>query len=522
MSERKVLFHVLERLDLIDVDALQFQVLDYLAQALGNLMGRDQVSADLIGGMLAKPSTVTVVNGVNNAYTIGFSDFTYVEMNGDSPVTRSRQSRVVTFDSSESFHGVCDFATSRAQVQTYYNANSALPPVGGQDASYLEGTHGVYYPFIWARSSQVTSAQDSRRFWSVQNGQEITSTVATRSDRAVSFQVQYLKPVGDWVRIGRVVNWTLNGSTVELAAAGVIFMNLVDALLPLPTFGGGANEFPSYYDQYDSVNDASDSSGLLACFKAIQNEMGLMRSGGSNDSTYGTTNTNMTRAPRLSLDGLFDRTSDLQAQIRGTRQIGSAIFTLETDRPSGAYNFTVTNNTVISTALPRVTLAGNPDYTLLFNKNTPPSTPLDFGGLQFDPSQVQFLRNWHAALSMFTVEVDASFAGYEVRVNPVVVAAVIDDYNTNNNTDWSVIGTSDERFANVNARLITDNPSGSAGYSDVLRIGTLNRKDESNSDVSFTGVRIGLAGLDEIVTSTSARLFKVRVAVKVDLELVEI
>lgn len=519
MSERKVLFHVLERLDLIDVDALQFQVLDYLAQALGNLMGRGQVSADLIGGMLAKPSTVTVVNGVNNAYTISFSDFTYVEMNGDSPVARSRQSRVVTFDSSESFHGVCDFATSRAQVQTYYNATSALPPVGGQ-ASYLEGTHGVYYPFIWARSSQVTSTQDSRRFWSVANGQEITSTVATRSDRAVSFQVQYLKPAGDWVKIGRVVNWTLNGSTVELAAAAVIFINLVDALLPLPTFGGGANEFPSYYDQYDSVNDASDSSGLLACFKAIQNEMSLMRSGGAIDATYGTTSTNMTSAPRLSLDGLFDRTSDLQTQIHETRQIGSAIFTLETDRPSGAYNFTVTNNTLLSTALPRVTLAGNPDFTFLFAKNLPPTATLDFGGAEFDPSVR--LENWHAALSMFTVEVDAAFVGYEVRVNPVIIGAYVDDYNATNNTDWFVQGTSDEKFANVNAMLITNNPSGSTSYSDVLRVGLLERRDADNNAVSFNGVRIALAGLDQLITASSATSYKVRVAVKVDLELVEI
>lgn len=522
MSEKKVLFHPLERLDLIDVDALQAQVLDYLAQALGNMIGRDQVSLERFGGVLAKPSSTTVVNGVNNAYTISFSDFTYTEMNTEIPVARSRQSRIITFDASESFHGACDFASARAVVQSYYNTASALPPVGGQDASYQESVHGLYYPFIWAQSSQVTATLDTRRFWSVANGQETTSSVATRSDRAVNFAVQYAQPSGEWVKIARVVEWSLSGSTVELASSGIVFLTLADTLLPLPTFGGGADEAPSYYEKYNSVNNASSFSGLLSCFKAIQNELALIRSGGSNDANFGSTLTNMTRAPRLSLDGLYDRSVDLQAQITGTRQIGSAVFTLETNRPSGEYNFTVTNNTVISTAYPRVTLAGNPDYTLLFNKNTPPSTPLDFGGLQFDPAQVQFLQNWHAALSMFTVEVPASFVGYEIRVNPVIVAAVIDDYNTNNSTDWSVIGTADERFANVTARQVTDNPSGSAGYTDVLRVGTLNRKDENNADVSFTGVRIGLAGLDDIVTSTSARLFKVRIAVKVDVELVEI
>ena len=524
MSEKKVLFHPLERLDLIDVDALQAQVLDYLNQVLGNMIGRDQVSIDRLGGMLAKPSSTTVVNGVNNAYTISFSDFTYTEMNTEIPVARSRQSRIITFDASQSFHGTCDFSAARTIIQNYYNSQSALPPVGGGNtlANYQESLHGQYYPFVWAQSSQVNATQDTRRFWSVANGQETTSTVATRSARAVNFAVQYAEPSGEWVKVARVVEWSLNGSTVELASTGIAFLTLTDALVPLPTYNGGADEAPSYYEKYNSVNNASSFSGLLSCFKAIQNELALIRSGGTNDASFGSTLTNMTRAPRLSLDGLYDRSVDLQAQIRGTRQIGSAVFTLETNRPSGEYNFTVTNNTVISTAYPRVTLAGNPDYTLLFNKNTPPSTPLDFGGLQFDPSQVQFLRNWHAALSMFTVEVPASFVGYEIRVNPVIVAAVIDDYNTNNSTDWSVIGTADERFANVTARQVTDNPSGSAGYTDVLRVGTLNRKDENNADVSFTGVRIGLAGLDDLVTSTSANLFKVRIAVKVDVELVEI
>jgi hypothetical protein len=41
MSEKKIKFHPLERLDLIDVDALQEQVLTYLSESLGNLLGGD-------------------------------------------------------------------------------------------------------------------------------------------------------------------------------------------------------------------------------------------------------------------------------------------------------------------------------------------------------------------------------------------------------------------------------------------------------------------------------------------------
>ena len=517
MSEKKIIFHPLERLDLIDVEALQTQVLDYLAQVLGNFVGRDQVSVDRVGGVLAKPSTTGVVNGVNSAYSINFSDFTFIEMNSDSPVARSRKARVVTYDASESFHDVCDFATPRQTVQIYYNSASALPPVGGS-ASYQENVHGLYYPFVWVRSEAVTAALDTRRFWSVSNGQETTSTVATRSDRAVRFAVQYAQPSGEWVKVARIVSWSLDGSNVVLDADGIVFFTLADALLPLPTASGGV---PSYHEQND-VNDAGDFSGLLSCFRAIQNELAQIRSGGSLDADYGNTATNSLSLPRLSLDGLYDRTSDLQAQFTGVRQLGSAVFTLEANRPAGEYNFSVTNNTTASQVLPRVTLNGNPDFTLLLNKVSPPTTPLNFDGAEFNPQQSVFLSNWHAALSIFTVEVPVSFSGYEIRVNPVIVSAVVDDYNTSNATSFDAIGTYNEKFAPLTAHVITDAPSGSGGYSDVLRVGLRTRKDTNNSPVGFYGVRVGLAGLDQLLTATQVQLYKVRIAVKVDVELVEI
>lgn len=522
MSEKKIIFHPLERLDLIDVDALQTQVLNYLAQAVGNLLGRDQVSSDLIGATLAKPSTVSVTNGLNGAYTINFTDFTFVEMISDSPVTRSRQSRVITYDATDSYHDDCDFSYVRSYVQTFYDSGSTLPPVPTQDASYSETAHGLYYPFVWVRSEDVNAVQDTRRFWSVANGQETTSTVATRSDRAVRFAVQYAKPTGDWVKIARIVEWSLNGSTVELDSANIVFLTLADTLVPLPTFGGTADEARSYYDQFNSVNDANDYSGLLACFRAIQNELALIRSGGTNDATYGTTHTNMTRAPRLSLDGLYDRTSSIYSQLQETRQIGSAVFQLEANYPAGEYNFSVTNNTTISSALPRVTLNGAPDFTLVFNKTSPATAPLDFGGTEFDPTQSASLLNWHATMSLFTVEVPSSFINYEIRINPQVILAIIDDYNPSNTFDWSLVTSTHHKFHNVNAVILTSNPSGNTGYSDIMRVGQMYRRDENNDAIAFNGVRIGLTGIDNLLYANSMQLYKVRIAVKVDVELVEI
>lgn len=521
MSEKTVVFHPLERLDLIDVDAIQAQVFDYLSQALGNILGRDQVSVNLIGAMLAKPTSVTINNGVSGLYRINFSDFTFIDMNPDSPVARSRKSKVITYDASESFHDVCDFSSLRSIVQNYYNVSNSLPPVPTQDLTYQESLYGQYYPFIWARAESVEVTQDTRRFWSVANAQEITTTVATRTDTAVRFAVQYTQPTGDWVKIARIHQWSLNGSTVELNAAGIIFITLADALVPLPPYLGTQDEAVTYYDQFNNTNDASDFSGLVSCFRAIQNELALIRSGGSSDSAYGSTHTNMTLRPRLSLDGLFDRTLNLQTQIREVRRIGSAVYTLEADRGAGAYNFYVVNMPSLS-QLEAVSLGGAPDFTLLLNKDNPPTTPLDFAGSQFNPTNAAFLRNWHAALSMFTVQVDPSFVNHAIRVNAIAVNAVFDDFNNNNTLDHTVYGTNHEKFVSITPVMITDQPSGSAGFNDILRVQQLSRRTETGVQEDFYGVRIGLAGIDEVLTSTNVQIWTVRINIKVDVEIVEV
>ena len=519
MSEKKVLFHALERLDLIDVEALQEQVLTYLAQALGNVVGREQGTNQRIGAILNKPVTTTIVNGVNSAYTIGFSDFSFLEANSDSPVSISRKSSIVTFDASESFHGTCDFSSARTLVQNYYNTQSALPPVGGA-VGYTESGTGLFYPFIWVKSDQVTALTDNRRFWSVANGQETTSTVATRSDKAVQFKVQYASPSGEYIKIARIVEWSLNGSTVELQSSGIVFLSLADTLVPLPTFGGTSDEAPAYYAQYNSINDAYNFSGLLSCFKAIQNELQLIRSGGADDATYGTTLTNMTRVPRLSLDGLYDRSTDLQSQIRQTRQIGSAIFVFEANEDAGTFDFEVINNTTVSTALPRITLDGHANYARLLNKNNPPPTPLNFSGSDWNPTGSIGISNWVAGASLFSVEVPASLAGREIRVNPVVIAT----HNVGTPsvlTAESTTGIYNEAFANLGAFIVTDDPRNDT-YTEALRVQQVERVDASGNTVLFYGVNIGVAGVDQVFTSSRINNDIVRIVVKVDIELVEI
>lgn len=502
MSEKKVLFHTLERLDLIDIEALQELVLEYLGSVVGNIVGRHQTNTTRVGCMLANPLTVAINNGTGGAYTISFGDFTYLESVADN---RSRKSRVILYDADASFNEVCDFAYVRGITQVYYDANSRLPEYG-------PSANDAFYPYVWAKTTQVDALTDTRRFWSVANGIESTSVVATRSDRATNFSIGYTEPAGGpWTPIARITAWALNGSVVELQPAGITYLGLADSLFPLPLQG----EEQPYH--------AQDYSGIYACFDAVREELLRIRSGGTEDGVYGSTLTKLGSNPSLSLDGLYDRTEQLQYM----RLLGSAVFTSETNRSAGTHNIEVRNN-YMSSDFPRVTLNSNPDYTLLFGKPSAPPAPLDFAGTFFNPNtQDTFYGNWIAALSMLTVEVPSAYEGREIRVNPVVVAAVFDDYDSLTydrmlgNVDSISAATRFESFAPVTAMLVTQFPSGDTNYSDVLRVSELTRKNENNENVTFHGVKIGLGGLG-FLSRTELAFNVCRISVKVDVELVEI
>ena len=93
MSEKKIVFHALERLDLVDVEALQSQVFDYTSRLLNEVIGKDPSdTAKVYGGMLKIPSTVTVTNGTGNAYTINFERPKCPAKDADPRVTGSCRS----------------------------------------------------------------------------------------------------------------------------------------------------------------------------------------------------------------------------------------------------------------------------------------------------------------------------------------------------------------------------------------------------------------------------------------------
>ena len=78
MAENKVKFHALERLDLVDVNALQDKVYEYVAKALGNFIGNAT-------GLLRVPDKGTATNQPNTIqvdntnHEIDFPDFVYIE-----------------------------------------------------------------------------------------------------------------------------------------------------------------------------------------------------------------------------------------------------------------------------------------------------------------------------------------------------------------------------------------------------------------------------------------------------------
>ena len=77
MSEKKVKLHTLERLDLIDVDAIQAQLYKYIRTAIGNVLGNHN------GGLLVKPASLTF-NGTTDVLNLG--DYTFITSNKDTTV----------------------------------------------------------------------------------------------------------------------------------------------------------------------------------------------------------------------------------------------------------------------------------------------------------------------------------------------------------------------------------------------------------------------------------------------------
>lgn len=299
MSEKKVDFHPLERLDLIDVDAIQAQVYEYARFAFGNALGTHS------GGLLRKPASFSI-DTTNDL--LNFGDFVFITSIEDSTVNQANTSEIVVVDSSESIHGTCSVDAIRTLVQSYYNSNSALPPAPNE-SNFLP-QYGIYYPYVWVRAVDADILTDARRFWSITNAREDSQNVNTRKKRAVEFQVSLTQPSADYVKIARIFRYTIANNIVFIDPANVEYILLADEYFTPPS-----NFVLSQLNTLDTTK-----GGLSDVISILQKQIDDIRTNGVNDSLYvGSSGvsreTLFANQPNLSLDGLADRTYQLSTSI---------------------------------------------------------------------------------------------------------------------------------------------------------------------------------------------------------------
>ena len=505
MSEQKVVFHPLERLDLIDVDALQAQVLEYISTLTGNLLGGSSTAE--VSGMLKQPVTVSISNNVNNAYSIGFSDFVMVTNAADSTVPSSRKSQVVVYDASDSFHGDCDFATVRTTVQNYYNNNGQLPFKPSDPAiNYGEAQDGQYYPYIWAKAAEVDTTSGNRRFWSIADGFEVTQNVVTRRKFGVNFLVQKDKPaanLGNYVKIARIEEWTLNGASVQLNSSGIKFIYVADGLVPLPDRGNGS---PLFYSAESRYNE-SDYGGLMGATRILAKELDDMRGVGTFDANWGISTTNRSLNPLLSMDGLYDAIEKLDERARNTDKKVSCLIesNMLIQNTIGYFNVSVDHavnnqNSDVAYITPTA-FADFKGYEALVAANTQNVS------FPFDPAVSYNLTHdmkYTGAMSVYGIDFGAAYNGYHISGTIEPVSSIVDNESnkyydwmsgntTNAGASWPTTPELADMFEPHTCFFLSDTQGGSS--SELLVVAERTGKNASGADITYHGIRFGVTNL---------------------------
>ena len=288
MAGNKVKFHTLERLDLVDIESIQNDRQDYDLLELGELLGLGE-------GCLRPFASVSIDN---NANIITLPSFSFSAAGQTTP----RKAYVHTYDETDQANlpsdGEITFETGLALAQSYYNNNLSLPPapVESNKATYVEATHGGFYPWVWARAIEIEDNQDQRRFWSAASAQEVTSVVNTRKTHKTEIVISASRPaLGSglpWAKVGRLVQWSVAGGVVSLST--VRRYMLADSLLEIDPWISSLDIEP-YEDGF---------GGLAHTLRLLKGKVEQFYRDGGEDGAESYTDLNFNQQPRLSLQGL--------------------------------------------------------------------------------------------------------------------------------------------------------------------------------------------------------------------------
>ncbi len=480
--ENKVKFHALERLDLVDVNALQDNMYTYMAKAFGNLIGN-------ANGLLQLPDTITI--DTSNELIV-FGDFIYIEAQDDIDYADSFENRMIAHDASLA-NGLCSYDSALQDVQTYYDNNNNTLPVFSSNPSL--------FPLIWVRKRVLDASQDNRRFWDTSNNVETTNNVNTRIKYAVDFLLSATTPAGGYTAIGRIIDWDVTGNTVELPTnsdQSIEFYTFADSIY----FSNG-----SYYlknsSEYNAFMANQMSGGLELALKTIRKQIVDIRGNGSVDAGIPNTNSSpFNGLPYLSLDALYQRGSNLEDRLNNNKK-GSVIFTLVSDPAN--------NTHTIETDFYTNANDGS-------NLSSGISAYFDYEFLHTLPSTTAISswttdNHWSLANSVLAIDFGDTYSGYGIRMSVDVVNALALKEDAPNLF-----------MRPIHAQPFSDDITSSANYNDIFKVSSNTYQNLSDTSTAFKGIKVSLTGLFDYfgdVYDTSPFTTVVRIPVKIDFELIK-
>lgn len=286
----KIKVYPQERLDIVDVDALQTLVYNYVQEAMGSLIGPAR-------GCLSQPGVI-FTNGTPDK--ISFTDFAFI---ASKPIgtallgikQNNFSTQVVTFDSTKQDHG-----------------NYPISLTGVDNTM-----------FLWARPLMVDTDLANRRKWDVSQGAEVTFSDETRTRMRVEFAFSATDPTitGDDFQYSPIAKVTaITGTSINLT-----FISAFDSADAQAVTG----ESGTFYDSSNTnatafsgmlptyVSNSYDINvGLLSVVHALGRMVRQMHAKGENDPSGTSTPAQWYNTqPKISLNGAYKAIDKLETDV---------------------------------------------------------------------------------------------------------------------------------------------------------------------------------------------------------------
>ena len=292
MAGNSVKLGVLQRFDLQDANRIQEYSYDYQQKVLGELFG--EATGCLQSFFVSEVNTST--------YYFKLAQFSFL---GKELLNGQYRSYEASFDPSDLANpvadGVISYASLRSTVQAYRDTQSALPPAPSSE-SFVAGTHGQYYPFLWARIVEVEDQEEPRRFWDALQNIEVVDNVNTRIRYGVEFTFSRNAPSQGagfgWAKVGQIREWALSGTTVIANSNSLKPLLIADDILVREEDTLVSSSFSTTY------------SGLSGVLNILSRALQQLSDDGVSDSSL-SPDKKWYEQPRYSLSGLATRVDDL-------------------------------------------------------------------------------------------------------------------------------------------------------------------------------------------------------------------